>query len=200
MVDRDDVFEFEGFRLDRRGGGLFQRDAAGLFAPVQIGQRALDVLGALVERAGDIVTRDDLLAAVWPQTVVEDNNLNMQIAALRRVLDDGRMEASCIQTIPRRGYRFTAPVVRASRPAQPPADPASEPGAPVRAAPRHAALAGLVGALLFAAAAATAAWTVPRWFAAGPEVPRLSIVVLPFANLAGDPGQQYFVDGSPTCS
>ena len=52
------------------------------------------------------------MAAVWPETVVEDSNLNVQIAALRRVLDEGRTEGSCIQTIPGRGYRFTAPVTR----------------------------------------------------------------------------------------
>ena len=57
-----------------------------------IGSRALDVLGVLVERAGDLVSRDEFMAAVWPATVVEDTNLNMQIAALRRVLDEGRAE------------------------------------------------------------------------------------------------------------
>jgi TolB-like protein/DNA-binding winged helix-turn-helix (wHTH) protein/Tfp pilus assembly protein PilF len=205
-VDQDDLFEFEGFRLDRRGGGLFQRHEDGRFAPVPIGQRALDVLGVLVERAGEIVTRDDILAAVWPETVVEDNNLNMQIAALRRVLDDGRAAPGCIQTIPRRGYRFIVPVIRASPPAQPVPAPFSDARPPQHAAdlsgprsrpryPRHTVLAGLVGVLLLAVAAAAAWRLAPRWFAAGLEVPRLSIVVLPFANLAGDPGQQYFVDG-----
>jgi hypothetical protein len=52
------------------------------------------------------------MAAVWPSTAVEDTNLNMQIAALRRVLDDGRAEGSCIQTIPGRGYRLAVPVMR----------------------------------------------------------------------------------------
>ena len=52
------------------------------------------------------------MAAVWPATAVEDTNLNMQIAALRRVLDEGRAEGSCIQTIPGHGYRFTEPVTR----------------------------------------------------------------------------------------
>ena len=104
-TERGDSFLFEGFRLDRRGGGLFQRDGSGVFVPVPIGPRALDVLGVLVERAGELVTRDELIAAVWPETVVEDNNLNMQIAALRRVLDAGRPPPGCIQTIPRRGYR-----------------------------------------------------------------------------------------------
>ena len=82
-----ETFLFEGFRLDRRG--LFRRDERGLFAPMAIGSRALDVLGVLVERAGDLIPRDEITALTWPSTVVEDNNLNMQVAALRRLLDYG---------------------------------------------------------------------------------------------------------------
>jgi TolB-like protein len=106
----DDTFQFEGFRLDRRG--LFRRDERGVFVPIAIGSRALDVLGVLVGRAGDLVPRDEIIAAVWPAIVVEDNNLNIQIAALRRLLDRGRLEGSCIQTVARRGYRFTVAVTR----------------------------------------------------------------------------------------
>ena len=102
------TFAFEGFRLDQHG--LFRRDQNGVFTPIPIGSRALDVLVALVGRAGDIVSRDEIIAAAWPATVIGDNNLNVQIAALRRILDDGRADGSCIQTVPRRGYRFTAPV------------------------------------------------------------------------------------------
>jgi TolB-like protein len=105
-----DVFLFEGFRLDRRA--LFRRDERGVFVPIAIGSRALDVLGVLVGRAGDLVSRDEIIASVWPETTVEDSNLNMQIAALRRVLDEGRRERSCIQTVPRRGYRFAAAMTR----------------------------------------------------------------------------------------
>ena len=71
-----------------------------------MGSRALDVLDVLVGQAGDLVSRDEFMAAVWPATVVEDSNLNMQVAALRRVLDEGRANGSCIQTIPGRGYRL----------------------------------------------------------------------------------------------
>jgi adenylate cyclase len=77
-----------------------------------IGSRALQILGVLVERPGDLVSKDELMAAVWPGTVVENSNLPVQIAALRRVLDDGRAEGSCIQTVAGRGYRFTAAVAR----------------------------------------------------------------------------------------
>ena len=87
---------FEGFRLDRRAGVLFRRDERGVFAPMAIGSRALDILGVLVERPGDLVSRAEIIEAVWPGTAVEDSNLNVQVAALRRILDDGRAGGSCI--------------------------------------------------------------------------------------------------------
>jgi DNA-binding response OmpR family regulator len=100
MADRDDIFLFEGFRLDRRAGRLLQCGEDGVLTPVPIGPRALDVLGVLVARAGDLVSRDEIIAAAWPEAVVNDNNLNMQIAAIRRVLDDGEAMPSCIQRFP----------------------------------------------------------------------------------------------------
>src|SRR5262245_19578041 len=111
LLAMGDIFLFDGFRLDRRRGGLFREDERGGFAPLAIGSRALDVLGVLVERPGDLVSRDEIMSAVWPETVVEDSNLPVQIRALRRVLDRGRAEGSCIQTVSGRGYRFIGPVV-----------------------------------------------------------------------------------------
>ena len=105
-----EMFLFEGFRLDRRG--LSQRDERGGFAPVTIGARALDVLRVLVTADGDLVSKDEIMAAVWPGTVVEDNNLTVQISTLRRILDRGRVDGSCIQTVAGRGYRFAAVVTR----------------------------------------------------------------------------------------
>jgi TolB-like protein len=104
-----DIFLFDDFHLDRRGG-LFRRDDSGAFVSVAIGSRALDILGVLIDRAGEIVLKDEIIAAVWPGTVVEDSNLTVQISALRRVLDHGRIDGSCIQTVARRGYRFVAEV------------------------------------------------------------------------------------------
>jgi DNA-binding winged helix-turn-helix (wHTH) protein len=66
----------------------------------------------LIERAGEVVSKDEIIAAVWPQIVVEDSNLTVQISALRRVVDDARPEGSCIQTVPGRGYRFLSAVTR----------------------------------------------------------------------------------------
>jgi adenylate cyclase len=107
-----DIYLVGDFRLDRRGGGLFRCAEVGGPVPVRIGSRALELLGVLVERHGDLVLKDELMAAVWPNTVVEENNLTVQISTLRRVLDDGRTDASCIQTVAGRGYRFLAPVTK----------------------------------------------------------------------------------------
>ena len=112
MLSTGDIFVFEEFRLDRQGEGLSWRDQRGVFVPVSIGLRALDVLRVLVERSGDLVTKEEIIAAVWGRTVVENANLTVQISALRRILDDGRAEGSCIQTVAARGYRFVAPVTR----------------------------------------------------------------------------------------
>jgi TolB-like protein len=143
-----DIFLFEEFRLDRQGDGLSRRDERGVFVPLFIGARALDVLNVLVERAGELVTKEAIMAAVWRRSVVENANLTVQIAALRRILDEGRACGSCIQTVAVRGYRFLPAVTRVEHPA------------------------------------------TPQVIA-----PRLSIVVLPFADLSEGGGQQYFADG-----
>src|SRR6266849_4657953 len=78
--------------------------------PVRIGSRALDMLIALLERSGDLVTKDELMARVWPNTFVEPANLTVHIAALRRALGDGRDGNRFLINIPGRGYRFVAPV------------------------------------------------------------------------------------------
>jgi len=84
-----EIFEFEDFRLDRREG-LSQQDEWGVFVSTAIGPRALDVLAVLVERPGELVLKEEIMAAVWGRAVVENANLTVQISALRRVLDQGR--------------------------------------------------------------------------------------------------------------
>ena len=79
-------------------------------APVRIGGRALDILTALVERPGELVSKSELLSRVWPDTIVEEGNLKVNMAALRRVLGEGPGAAQYIATVVGRGYRFVAPV------------------------------------------------------------------------------------------
>ena len=79
---------------------------------VRIGDRALDLLIAFVERPGELVSKPELIAKVWPHTFVEECNLKVQIAALRRALGDGQAGNRYISTIAGRGYCFVAPVIR----------------------------------------------------------------------------------------
>ena len=79
-------------------------------SPVSIGSRAFDLLVALIANRDRIVTKSELMALVWPNSVVEANNLTVNIAALRRVLRDAYHEQQVLRTVPGRGYRFVAEV------------------------------------------------------------------------------------------
>ncbi|MBV9377103.1 MAG: winged helix-turn-helix domain-containing protein [Alphaproteobacteria bacterium] len=134
------VFLFEDFCFDRYRGDLFRRAADGAFTAVAISSRGLAILRVLIERAGEVVTKDEIITAVWRGMVVDDSNLTVQISALRRALQHGPPNVRCIQTVPGRGYRFAAPVTSAAT--RTPIAPARKanadwaaPGAPV-AAPR----------------------------------------------------------------
>jgi predicted ATPase len=81
---------------------------------VRIGGRALDILIALVKRPGELVSKPELIAKVWPHTFVEEGNLKVHIAALRRALGDGQAGNRYISTIAGRGYCFVAPVIRSA--------------------------------------------------------------------------------------
>src|SRR5258705_10027800 len=78
--------------------------------PVRLGSRAFDILAALVDRAGEVVTKEQLMAQAWPKTFVEDANLKIQISALRRALGDGQGGHRYVVTVPGRGYNFVASV------------------------------------------------------------------------------------------
>jgi DNA-binding winged helix-turn-helix (wHTH) protein len=78
--------------------------------PLRVGSRAIEILIALVERHGELVTREELMARVWPNLFVEPSNLTVHIAALRRALGDGLNGHRYLVNIPGRGYRFVAQV------------------------------------------------------------------------------------------
>ncbi len=122
------VLAFEDFRLNVRTRELVRVGTDGSAAPVVLGSRAADLLLLLLSRPGELVTRNEILEAVWPSTTVEDSNLSAQIAALRRALDAGRSGPGCIQTVPGRGYRFTPQVIELIEPE--PLLPVAAPGTP----------------------------------------------------------------------
>ena len=80
--------------------------------PVNLGARGLELLRALVEHSGEVVSKDELIARIWPDTCVSESNLKVQIAGLRRALGEGRRGDRYIATANGRGYRFVAPVER----------------------------------------------------------------------------------------
>jgi TolB-like protein len=96
--------------------------------PVALSQRAVALLRILIDRAGALVSKDALMEAAWPGLAVEDSNLTVQIAALRRVLGEVPGGEGWIATLPRRGYRFVGPAVTKSEalaPATPTVDAAA---------------------------------------------------------------------------
>jgi len=119
MADRpttlaEPEFSFGPFRLLPAQQNLLEGRA-----PVRIGSRALEILTALVEHAGQLVSRGDLIARAWPNTFVEEANLNVHIGALRRALGEGQPGNRYVATVPGRGYRFVAAVKLSESEVQP---------------------------------------------------------------------------------
>src|ERR1700729_3822247 len=103
----DQAISFGTFRLIPAQRLLLESEKA-----VQLGSRAIEILMALVERAGESVSKEELIARVWPDTIVEESNLKVHIAALRKALGDGRNGNRYVINIPGRGYRFVASIFR----------------------------------------------------------------------------------------
>jgi TolB-like protein/DNA-binding winged helix-turn-helix (wHTH) protein len=166
--------------------------------PVIIGARAYDVLKLLITHRDRVVGKEELLEAVWPRLVVEENNLQVQISTLRKILGAG-----AISTIPGLGYQFTATVDNDS----------AEPVATISVLPDRAGSTSGSGLLRYRTPLAIAIgilivlgmglWIYTKmrpqastFAAAGTlKVPAHSVAVLPFANMSGDPSQDYFSDG-----
>src|SRR5690242_16735482 len=92
------------FRLDAKAEILFRGTE-----PVALGRRAVALLRLLVERAGTPVSKETLIEAAWPGLAIEESNLTVQIAALRRALDEQPDGATWIETLRGRGYRYVGP-------------------------------------------------------------------------------------------
>lgn len=119
-----------------------QRELLKSGQPVKVGSRALDILIALAERPGETVDKRDLVSRIWPHTVVDEGNLKVHVAALRRALEDGQHERRYVINVPGRGYCFVAPVDQvASSPLASPPVPAALP-APLRIPSRLRRLVG----------------------------------------------------------
>ena len=101
----DAAYRFGPFHLDVRERRLSRGSEV---IPLRL--KVFDTLRVLVENAGRLVTKQELLDTVWPETTVEENNLNHNVSVLRKALGDRATGQQYIETVPRVGYRFVAPV------------------------------------------------------------------------------------------
>jgi TolB-like protein/DNA-binding winged helix-turn-helix (wHTH) protein/Flp pilus assembly protein TadD len=183
------VSRFDSFELDFRAGEL-RRNGIRL----RLHGQPIQVLAALLNRSGELVTREELRAEVWTEdTFVDfDHSLHNAIARIREVLGDSASDPRYIETLPRRGYRFIGKVESVA-----PED-TTVPGVPEQVVPlpiRHNSgrlRAAIAITTLTLVAGGLALWLPHRTSAA---LPLRSIAVLPLDNLSGDASQELFVDG-----
>jgi len=194
----ESYYNFGEFRLDVRSRVLFRsREIVPLYP------KAIDVLIFLVERQGQIATKEDLLSRVWADTYVEDGSLTRSISILRKALGDTPEGHRYILTVPKRGYRFVAPVREDSDGAASEAARSAVPVTPSLRTPEIATaatarksrtlaiLGGAVAVLL--CAAGLFYWSSNRGRPTAPS--RIMIAVLPVQNLTGDPEREFISDG-----
>jgi TolB-like protein/DNA-binding winged helix-turn-helix (wHTH) protein len=187
------VLRFDVFELDISAGELRKQGVK-----LRLQGQPLQVLEALLTRAGEVVTREELRNQLWTaDTFVDfDHSLHNAIARLREVLGDSAEAPRYIETLPRRGYRFIAPVSAA----EPPPPPRSaQPVKPVeiRVDPRPVnSRRFLTTTILTLLVVGITVWLVRTRIYATTAAPRVtSIAVLPLANLSGNPSEEFFVDG-----
>jgi TolB-like protein/DNA-binding winged helix-turn-helix (wHTH) protein/Tfp pilus assembly protein PilF len=183
------VYEFGAFCVDARTGELTHDGRR-----TTLRDQSLQLLLALLEQPGELITREVLAGRLWGTTtfVDVDRGLNKAINHLRETLGDSADQPRFIETLPRKGYRFIAPVKRSGENAtagQPADSPAAAPR--LRWIPWSIALTAAVG-IAVGISIGTGRWTVRH-----PGVaPRISaLAVIPLENLSGNPEQQYFADG-----
>ena len=175
----------------------FERDARILLRDgkiISLTPKVAELLLVLVEKSGQVVTKDELIQAVWPDTFVEESNLTSNISIVRKQLGVHPDGGEYIETISKRGYRFVAAVraVQDGEPAQPSPELEAEPARNEKRATPFKSILGLGAGV----AVLLAMW---YWhgklfgFGGAPHIE--SLAVLPLVNLSGDPAQEFFADG-----
>ncbi len=186
-------FRFGVFELDAKASRLSRNGIR-----VRLARQPMQVLRVLLERPGDIVTREELHKLLWPEDVFVDfdHGLNKSVQKIREALSDSSESPRYVETIPRVGYRFIAPVIEISHVGS--AQQRQEVFAENSAAPPIAPRPGMASMWAVLAVCAAILILAGAWFMShrkGTSSATRSLAVLPLDNLSGDPGQQYFADG-----
>jgi DNA-binding winged helix-turn-helix (wHTH) protein/TolB-like protein len=199
------LYEFGPFRVDS-SERLLLRDGE----QVPITAKVFELLVLLIRNRGHALTKDELMSKLWPDTIVEDNNLTVNMSALRKALSDDSSHPQFIETVPRRGYRFVAEVREdegCETAASARANVSStlqtrEPGTAPDIAPVAAAVASrldwvtprrITFAIFVFVGVSVAGIFLPRFLKTTPSIE--SLAVLPFVNGSGDPQAEYLSDG-----
>ena len=206
-ADPPQQYRFGTFDIDLAEGEILRQGVR-----IKLNEKPFQVLCVLLERAGRLVTREDLRQRLWTaDTFVDfDANLNTALSTLRHTLGDSAENPSFIETIPRQGYRFIAPVIGAPKNGRENGNvfslpaPETMPAVPnllsedERTGKGKSTLSGrvLVAVIAFLFLIVAAGWFsyVHRIRRPGPGR-KLTILVTPFENLSGDPAQEYLGDG-----
>jgi DNA-binding winged helix-turn-helix (wHTH) protein/TolB-like protein len=184
-------YRFGPFRLVPRERLLYCQGE-----PVSLTPKALETLCVLVERHGRLVTKDDLLREVWPDVVVEENNLAQHISMLRRTLAQAGGDGKFIETVTKRGYRFVAPVVEDGEPGIEPRPPDPfRTSVRVRWTMAAAALAVVALAGFVWDSRTAESEPIPAVATAVDASTHRRLAVLPFVNL-GPADSRYLADGT----
>ena len=190
MPEGKHFYEFGPFRLDPAERLLLRNNQTVPLAP-----KAFDSLLLLVENSGHLLSKNELMKRLWPETFVEEVNLAQNISAIRRALGDKNGGEQYIETVPKGGYRFIGHV-RISQPTAPARGPEETPGPESPAIRAQATRRRVVLGVAAMAALAVMAWGIGRRVRAGDSRSAIrSIAILPLLNLSNDPQQEYFVDG-----
>ena len=186
-------YEFGNFRLDTRRRLLFAKDTP---EALPIKPKIFEAILYFVERPGELLEKDRLMAALWPGLVVEENSLTHVISVMRRVLGEARGENRYVATVPGRGYRFVAEVKRVRTDS-----PQSEERRPYSG--RSARVAAITLACVAGVTLLAYGWQT-RWREASPpttpshataDLPSRTVAVLHFENLSTEPGDEFVAFG-----
>src|SRR5438034_1361432 len=184
-------YEFGQFRVEE-GERLLLRNGE----PVPLAPRVFDTLLALVKDRGHVIEKERLMKELWPDTFVEDSNLTYNISQLRKALGDGGAEERYIETVPRRGYRFTAPVREADEESVTLVEERSRVRAVIEEEIGENARAWAAWKLIVAALTMLLCAGLVYVFRGRMRVGEVrSVAILPFRNATNDAQDEYLADG-----